>query len=105
MIQIEKVTVEVVHATCGRCGHTWTPKGGRIPKRCPACTSPYWNRERVHKPHEPRAAKPPKPTPEEIEAERAARTAAARAKLEAQRPIDSLVAAILAGPRRKTPTP
>jgi hypothetical protein len=103
MIEEEIITVKVLHATCGRCGYKWDLKRG-IPKHCPHCNSPYWNAERKHKPHEPRAAKPPKPTPEEIEAERAARTAEARARLEAQRPIDSIVAAILAGPQRKTPT-
>ncbi len=84
MIESEKITVEVLHATCGRCGHKWDLKRGRIPVKCPACYSPYWNAVRKHKPHEPRAAKPPKPSAGEVEADRAERTAAARSKLEAQ---------------------
>ena len=105
MIERETITIEVLHATCGRCGYKWDLKRGRIPKNCPHCNSPYWNAERKHKPHEPRAAKPPKPTAEEIEAARAERTAAARAVLEAQRPVDRFVAVILAGAgaSRKTP--
>jgi predicted nucleic acid-binding Zn-ribbon protein len=84
MIEPEKKTVEVIHATCGRCGHTWDLRRGRIPKKCPRCFSPYWNAERKHKIHEPRAAKPAKRSPEEEEAARAERTAAARARLESQ---------------------
>jgi hypothetical protein len=34
--------------TCSRCGHTWIGKNPvRWPRRCPACTSPYWNLPRV----------------------------------------------------------
>lgn len=28
-------------ATCTRCAHVWIPSVPS-PKRCPACTSPYW---------------------------------------------------------------
>ncbi len=43
---------------CLRCSHSWTPQPGRrntlakdrddtsLPRRCPACKSPYWNRPR-----------------------------------------------------------
>jgi rubrerythrin len=31
---------------CLRCGHQWTPRVEGEPQNCPACNSPYWNRER-----------------------------------------------------------
>lgn len=35
--------------TCLRCGHTWKSRRTKtgIPKTCPRCCSPYWNRERL----------------------------------------------------------
>lgn len=41
---------ELTEAVCTRCGHTWrprTPLTVRIPKVCPRCKSPYWDRERT----------------------------------------------------------
>jgi len=40
---------------CGRCEYVWARKiddDGNvktIPVCCPACSSPYWNRERIYK--------------------------------------------------------
>ena len=31
---------------CLRCNHEWYPRSEKMPKWCPACNSPYWNRER-----------------------------------------------------------
>ena len=56
MIEEEVITIKVLHATCGRCGHRWdlkrTDADGKllIPKTCPSCHSPYWNAERKRKP-------------------------------------------------------
>ncbi|MBQ8373470.1 MAG: hypothetical protein IJX35_04060 [Candidatus Methanomethylophilaceae archaeon] len=35
--------------TCLRCGHRWRSRRTQtgIPKTCPKCCSPYWNRERL----------------------------------------------------------
>lgn len=33
--------------SCNRCGHSWYPRSEQIPKWCPKCKSPYWNKERV----------------------------------------------------------
>lgn len=34
--------------TCYRCGYEWAPKDfTKLPKSCPSCKSPYWNRQRV----------------------------------------------------------
>jgi hypothetical protein len=33
--------------TCLRCDHRWWPRSPQSPVRCPKCTSPYWNRERL----------------------------------------------------------
>lgn len=38
---------------CFRCGYAWEPigsRGGGLPKTCPACHTPYWNRERMRDP-------------------------------------------------------
>lgn len=37
--------------TCKRCGHAWIPRTTR-PLRCPACNSPYWDRDRARAPSE-----------------------------------------------------
>lgn len=29
---------------CLRCGHSWYPKKPVLPKVCPKCKSPYWNK-------------------------------------------------------------
>lgn len=35
-------------ATCNRCNHTWQLRNyNKIPKNCPNCKSPYWNKERI----------------------------------------------------------
>ena len=31
---------------CKRCQHTWLPRRNNLPKVCPKCKSPYWNKER-----------------------------------------------------------
>ena len=33
--------------TCGRCGWEWYPRSPRRPNACPACKSPYWDRDRI----------------------------------------------------------
>jgi predicted Zn-ribbon and HTH transcriptional regulator len=30
---------------CKRCGHQWYPRGPKMPRVCPKCKSPYWNKE------------------------------------------------------------
>jgi len=32
---------------CNRCGNEWIPRITTVPKKCPKCTSPYWNKPRV----------------------------------------------------------
>ena len=34
---------------CNRCNHKWVPRSENIPKVCPKCKSPYWNKKRVRK--------------------------------------------------------
>jgi predicted Zn-ribbon and HTH transcriptional regulator len=41
-----QITERIRH--CGRCEHTWVAQVA-IPKQCPACRSPYWNRPRVRR--------------------------------------------------------
>lgn len=43
---------KIFEMTCTRCGHTWMPRtsvltGGTLPRICPSCKSPYWDRARV----------------------------------------------------------
>ncbi len=33
--------------TCLRCGYTWRPRASTLPRKCPRCNSPYWNRQRL----------------------------------------------------------
>lgn len=35
---------------CKRCGHEWITRIVELPKCCPGCKSPYWNRERIVRP-------------------------------------------------------
>lgn len=28
---------------CLRCGHTWSPHQGEVPRCCAFCKTPYWN--------------------------------------------------------------
>lgn len=32
---------------CFRCKHEWLPRNDILPKVCPRCKSPYWDRERI----------------------------------------------------------
>ena len=35
---------------CGRCEYKWIPKHkNKLPKNCPRCNSPYWNKPRKRK--------------------------------------------------------
>ena len=31
---------------CKRCNHEWIQRDIKLPKVCPRCKSPYWNKER-----------------------------------------------------------
>jgi len=33
--------------SCKRCNHSWLPRTKKLPKVCPKCNSPYWNKKRV----------------------------------------------------------
>ena len=54
MINTRQVVITITEATCGRCGHAWELKrlnaDGQliIPKSCPRCHSPYWNKPRKY---------------------------------------------------------
>jgi len=37
--------IELPTLKCKRCGHSWHPNRPKLPKVCPACCSPYWNKE------------------------------------------------------------
>ena len=37
--------IKIIGHKCFRCGHEWRPKKmDSIPKVCPKCKSPYWDR-------------------------------------------------------------
>lgn len=48
-----KIKMTVWGYRCERCGHEWIPRGQFVPKICPSCKSPYWDRPRVNerRPH------------------------------------------------------
>ena len=39
--------IDLVRFHCLRCHHTWVPRTNALPKRCPGCFTPLWNREYV----------------------------------------------------------
>ena len=39
-------TFEPPSLKCKRCGHDWIQRGIELPKVCPRCKSPYWNKKR-----------------------------------------------------------
>jgi predicted Zn-ribbon and HTH transcriptional regulator len=41
--------LELPPLNCKRCGHEWYPARPKLPKVCPKCKSPYWNKERKNK--------------------------------------------------------
>ena len=41
--------VKITQLECNRCHHKWYPRHLSMPKVCPKCKSPYWNKERVRK--------------------------------------------------------
>ena len=36
----------VENLSCTRCNHKWLPRKKILPKVCPMCNNPYWNKER-----------------------------------------------------------
>lgn len=41
------VVIEVEGYECSRCVHQWVPRNKeRVPRVCPKCKSPYWDRPR-----------------------------------------------------------
>jgi len=41
---VEKVEIVLKGYRCERCGHEWVPRGNEIPRVCPKCKSPYWDK-------------------------------------------------------------
>jgi len=41
---IEEITVK--KCKCERCKHEWITRSKEIPKVCPKCKSPYWDKPR-----------------------------------------------------------
>jgi len=39
--------IQMTVLKCTRCGYAWVQRKLTSPKRCPACNSPYWDKERV----------------------------------------------------------
>ena len=42
---------------CNRCDSSWWRRSKELPKNCPMCKSPYWNKKRAYKLKENRIAK------------------------------------------------
>lgn len=41
--------LKIITLKCLRCGHEWTPRKATLPRTCPNCGSPYWDRPRKEK--------------------------------------------------------
>lgn len=46
--QLEKA-VRTLELTCQRCGHEWVRRTLELPKYCPWCKSPIWNKPKNEK--------------------------------------------------------
>jgi predicted Zn-ribbon and HTH transcriptional regulator len=46
---VNKNMVEGETYVCKRCGHVWIGRKDTLPRVCPKCKSPYWNRNRILK--------------------------------------------------------
>jgi len=42
-------TVELSQLKCNRCEWEWFPRALALPKICPKCKSPYWNKARTRR--------------------------------------------------------
>ena len=47
MTETNNIPLPLLH--CQRCGHKWTPRKDCLPKVCPKCKNPNWNKEAVQK--------------------------------------------------------
>lgn len=36
--------LKLPYLKCLRCGHIWIPRKPQLPKVCPKCNSPYWDK-------------------------------------------------------------
>jgi len=43
-MEIGKMALELPTLECKKCGHTWTPRNPKLPKVCPKCKNPNWNK-------------------------------------------------------------
>ena len=43
------VEIKIPSLKCKRCGHEWCLRRPKLPKVCPKCKSPYWNKDYVRK--------------------------------------------------------
>lgn len=47
-------TIPLLEYDCCRCLHHWVPRKAERPKRCPSCTSAYWDTPKIER--EPEAS-------------------------------------------------
>ena len=45
-ISLSMTKIKLPYLFCKRCFHQWIPRSQELPKVCPHCNSPYWNKER-----------------------------------------------------------
>lgn len=45
-INLTEKEIKLPKLRCLRCNHEWHPRKEEMPKTCPNCKSPYWDRER-----------------------------------------------------------
>lgn len=43
---MSEIILKKVAYRCERCGYVWIPRKQELPKVCPRCKSPYWDRPR-----------------------------------------------------------
>jgi hypothetical protein len=45
-ISLSMTKIKISYLFCKRCFNQWIPRSENLPKVCPRCNSPYWNKER-----------------------------------------------------------
>jgi len=81
--------VKLFECGCERCGHKWFTRHTKVPKACPECNSPYWNKPR--KPKKPKTPvrapiKPVRSTPRPVRGRGGIFSTAARRDVPVRRP-------------------
>lgn len=49
MQKASSIEIAIKQLKCLRCGHEWIPNKAELPRVCPSCHNPYWNKPKKAK--------------------------------------------------------